>query len=149
MKIDRLYDDRLAGIITPDFWSTKNQQLLAEQKGFQEQLEKLKSQEADYFDLYLDILKLAERARRIYENPRRAPEEKRLLLKHIFATIQFGNGEVDYTLKTPVRKYAERLENVENIFEPEKALSLNTNHSSDARIASMLPRQDSNLQPID
>lgn len=149
IKIDRLYDDRLSGVIDSEFWSKKNEQLLAEQKGFQEQLERLKGQEAEYFELFIDILQLAQKARSIYENERRTDDEKRMLLRNIFTELKVRDGEVTYTLKTPVQKYSDRLNTLENIFEPENSLPTNLKHSTDARIAMMLPRQGSNLRPND
>jgi hypothetical protein len=72
-----------------------------------------------------------------------------MLLKSIFKDITLKNGEITYTLHEPVRNLYERLISVKNIFEPKKAFANTAKALSEAKIATMLPRQDSNLRPID
>ncbi len=139
-KIDRLYDDRLSGIITDVFWKEKNIRLQSEQKDIIDQINKLKTQEAKYFELGINILELARKAKTIYKNEERTAEEKRMLLKSIFKDITLKNGEVTYTLHEPVRKLYERLTSSKNIFEPKKAFANAAKASSESKITSMLPR---------
>ena len=138
-KIDRLYDDRLSGIITDMFWKEKNIKLQSEQKDILDQITKLKTQEAKYFELGINILELARRAKYIYENDERTDEERRMLLKSIFSEITLKNGEITYTLHEPVRNLYERLISVKNIFEPKKAFANTAKALSEAKIATMLP----------
>lgn len=137
-KIDRLYDDRLSGIITDMFWKEKNIKLQSEQKDILDQMTKLKSQEAKYFELGINILELARKAKSIYENEDRVEEEKRMLLKSIFKEITLKDGKVTYTLHEPVRKLYERLTLSKNIFEPKKAFTNAVKASSESKITSML-----------
>lgn len=136
IKIDRLYDDKLSGDISNEFWAGKNQMLQEEQKALTAQLDRLKDQEAEYFELGLNILELATRAKEIYS--KRTPAEKRMLLKHLFKHITLKDGKVEYELKTPVRKLYERLDFDENTFEPKKAFTHKVKASSDSKISSML-----------
>jgi hypothetical protein len=46
---------------------------------------RLKEEEIKYFELYINILDLARRAREIYE--KRSPKEPQLLLSHIFSNL--------------------------------------------------------------
>lgn len=62
-----------------------NNRILDEQKETLAQIERLKTEEAKYFEIWLNIIDLARRAREIYE--RRSPDEKRLLLTHIFSNL--------------------------------------------------------------
>ena len=145
-KIDRLYDDRLSGIVSDARWQEWNNKLQTEQKDIIDQIAKLKSQEASYFELGLNIMELARKARTIYS--KRSPDEKRLLLRTMFKTITLKDKEVSYTLTEPVRKLHEKLILSENFFEPKKAFADKAKALSEAKIAMMLLRQGSNLRPI-
>ncbi len=139
VKIDRMYDDKLSGDISTEMWRTKNDTAIADQKKIQAELEKLKNQEAEYFETYIDILDLAQRAKSIY-NKRKSSGDKRLLLQNLFSEIIIKDGSVKYELKTPVRKYRDRVLSFENNFELKKAFADNAKAYSEAKITSMLPR---------
>ena len=150
-RLDNLYDDRLDEKISVEKWEEKQKEITDSQKQIQKQIGKLKNEEAKYFELYLNIIDLARRARSIYE--KRTPEERRLLLSHIFSNLMLKDGSVTYKLKEPVEVLAKRVQeriDSRNTFEP-------TKNGSDARQKdplrslhpSMLRRQDSNLRQID
>ena len=139
VKIDRMYDDKLSGDISTEMWRAKNEVAIAEQKKIQAELEKLKNQEAEYFELYIDILDLAKRAKDIYGNTNRTPAQKRLVLQNIFKEIVIKDNTVTYELKAPVRKYSERVKSFENNFELKKAFANNAKAYSEAKISSLLP----------
>lgn len=87
---------------------------------------RVRDEQSRYFEIWLNILDLAFRAREIYE--RRTPEEKRLLLSHIFSNLTLTGGNVAYTLKSPVQKVFERVQqrlDSENTFEPIKHRAYN------------------------
>ena len=134
-----MYDDKLSGDISTEMWRTKNDTAIADQKKIQAELEKLKNQEAEYFEMYIDILDLAQRAKSIY-NKRKSSGDKRLLLQNLFSEIIIKDGSVKYELKTPVRKYRDRVLSFENNFELKKAFAGNAKAYSEAKITSMLPR---------
>jgi hypothetical protein len=77
-----------------------NNRILDEQKETLAQIERLKTEEAKYFEIWLNIIDLARRAREIYE--RRSPDEKRLLLTHIFSNLVLTDKNVTIELKSPV-----------------------------------------------
>ena len=137
-KIDRLYDDRLSDIISDNFWKSKNEKLVIEQKDIVGQLEKLKSQEAEYFEIGLNILELARKSRRIYS--KRSDEEKRMILRTMFKKIELTDGKITYELIEPVRLLEERLNSVKNIFEPKKPLQKGLSRTLQSKTAAMLPR---------
>ncbi len=118
-RLDNLYDDRLDGQISIDFWQRKQKEITDEQAAIQEQLKRLKGEEAKYFEIWLNILDLARRAREIYE--KRSPAERRLLLSHLFSNLVLTDEEVAYTLKKPVQRYAER---VQQLIDAEKSFEL-------------------------
>lgn len=122
-RLDNLYDDKLDEKISKDFWEKKNQEITDNQKSIQEQIEKMKTEEARYFELYLNILDLAVRAKEIYE--KRSPEERRLLLSHIFSNMMLKDGKLKYDLKKPVAVIAKRVQeriDAKNNFEPKKTV---------------------------
>ncbi|MSU74874.1 recombinase family protein, partial [Candidatus Kaiserbacteria bacterium] len=84
-RLDVLYDDRLDETITQARWKEKEKEITDEQAEIQAQITRLKSEETKYFELYINVLDLARRAREIYE--KRSPEERRMLLAHIFSNL--------------------------------------------------------------
>lgn len=107
-RLDNLYNDRLDETITMDFWQKKQKDITDEQNAIQDQIKKLKSEEAKYFEIWLNILDLARRAREIYE--KRSPAQRRVLLNHIFSSLTLSDEGADYKLKAPVQKLAERVQ---------------------------------------
>ena len=120
-QLDILYNDRLSEKITPEKWESKQKEIDDEQAQIIGQIEKLKNEETKYFELYINILDLARRAREIYE--KRSPEERRLLLLHIFSNIILKDKKANAVLKNSVKKVAERVQkkiDAKNKFELEK-----------------------------
>ncbi len=145
-RLDNLYNDRLDEKITPAFWEIKNKEIVEEQAVIQEELKKLKTDEAKYFEIWLSIIDLSRRAREIYE--KRTPAERRILLSHIFSNLVLTDSNVSYTLKTSIQILAERVQqriDAQKTFEPKKALHHNVKDSSCSKISSLLCDQGSNL----
>lgn len=123
-RLDNLYTDRLDENISVELWQTKQAEITAEQASIQERIKKLKDDEAKYFEIWLNILDLATRAREIYL--KRSPEQRRILLSHIFSNLVLKDEKVAYTLKAPVQKLAERVQerlDAQKTFEPRKGRS--------------------------
>lgn len=123
-QLDVLYDDRLAENITQERWLAKQKTINDEQTSIQREIDQLKSKETKYFELYINILDLARRAREIYA--KRTPEQRRLLLQHIFSSLMLKDKEAIYTLKTPVERLSKRIQqriDAQKIFERQKTLS--------------------------
>lgn len=140
-RLDNLYNDRLDGRITVAFWEAKNKEIVDEQKATLDQINRLKTEEAKYFEIWLNIIDLARRAREIYD--KRSPEEKRILLTHIFSNLILKDNNVSYTLTSPVQKLSERVQqslDAEKFFEPKKALRHKTKDSFSHKTTTMLRR---------
>lgn len=115
---DMLYNDRLDLRISDARWEEKDKEMADEMLEVEGQLARLRGEQSKYYEIWLNILDLAFRAREIYE--RRTPEEKRLLLSHIFSNLTLTGGNVAYSLKSPFQKVFERAQqrlDVENTFE--------------------------------
>lgn len=122
-RLDNLYNDRLDGTITPEFWQIKNKEIVTEQNAMLDQVKRLKNDEAKYFEIWLNILDLSRRAREIYE--KRSPEERRMLLSHIFSNLVLKDQKVSYTLKKSVEVLAKRVQeklDAEKTFEPKESV---------------------------
>jgi DNA invertase Pin-like site-specific DNA recombinase len=107
-RLDTLYNDRLDEKITSEFWQIKQNEITTEQESIQKDLAKLKTQEAKYFEIWLNIIDLAFRARDIYE--KRSPKEKRLLLRHIFSNMTLTDKKALCTKKKAVEVLAKRVQ---------------------------------------
>lgn len=122
-RLDHLYNDRLDEKISSAFWEKKQKEITDEQAQLLEQINKLKSEEAKYFEIWLNILDLSRRAAEIYS--KRSPEEKRLLLSCLFSNLTLKDKNVAYTLKKPVAVLAQRIQekiDSEKLLEPKKTL---------------------------
>lgn len=120
-QLDILYDDRLAEKITPEKWEAKQKIINEEQASIQNQVTKLKNEETKYFEIYINILDLARRAREIYE--KRSPEERRLLLSYIFSNLVLKDKKTSSVLKNAPSKLAQRVQeriDAQNKFELKK-----------------------------
>ena len=95
-RLDVLYDDRLDGRISVQMWDLKNKEIVMDQEEIQNQIKKMKTEEAKYFEIWLNILDLARRAREIYEN--RSPSEKRLLLQYIFSNLMLKDKKLSISI---------------------------------------------------
>jgi site-specific DNA recombinase len=124
-RLDVLYNDRLDGGITKETWGKKQAEINQEQSELQEQISKIKNEETKYFEIWLNILDLAFRAKEIYE--KRSPEERRTLLSHIFSNLTLKDEKVLPLLKKPVEVLAKRVQeriDTQNNFELEKGLGI-------------------------
>ena len=130
-RLDILYNDRLDQKITTDHWEKLQSKINEEQEDIRAQMERIKNVETKYFEIWLNILDLAFRAREIYE--RRSPEERRLLLSHIFSNLVLKDEKVLSSLKKPIEVLSKRIQekiDAEKIFEPKKKVTLKRQKSS-------------------
>ena len=151
-RLDVLYEDRLDEKITTVFWEAKKVEIDREQAQISDNLKRIKSEETKYYEIGLNILDLAYRAREIYENKDRTPEEKRMLISYLFSSMNLLGEALDYKMKEPVLALSKRIKNrikAKKIFEPKKALQNNTQTKKEEEIAIVLRDLDSNQEPID
>lgn len=130
-RLDVLYNDRLDQKISTDIWEKKQSEINKEQAEIQNQISRIKNVETQYFEIWLNILDLAYRAKEIYE--KRTPEERRLLLSHIFSNLTLKDEKVLPLLKKPVEVLAKRVQekiDAQKIFEPNKNLTLKRQKST-------------------
>ena len=145
-RMDRGYIDYLDGG-SKERWEKLQIETKNQQEDILHQLQKLKTEEAKYFEIWVNILDLARRAREIYE--KRTPEERRLLLSHIFSNLVLTDEKIELTLKKPVEILAKRVQeriDSEIFFEPEETLTAQGANSGSHSKSDVLPGyKDSNL----
>lgn len=138
-QLDILYDDRLAEKITQERWQAKQTSINEEQENIQKEIGRIKNDEVKYFELYINILDLARRAGKIYE--KRTPEQRRILLGHIFSNLTLKDKKVAYILKAPIEKLSKRIQeklDAQKKLEPQKSLSNKGKGTSDSKNDSLL-----------
>ena len=145
-QLDILYDDRLAEKITQGRWEEKQKMINTEQAEIRNQMTKLKDEETKYFELYINILDLARRAKEIYE--KRTPEERRLLLTHIFSNLVLKDKKATGFLKKSPEVLAKRVQqkiDAQNNFELKKSNNNKVKSAFQPKTNFLLRRQGSNL----
>jgi site-specific DNA recombinase len=85
-KVDTLYDEKLEGNITPEFYERKFAQYSQELDDVTNALQRHKNANLSYIELGASILDLTQRAREIYAYA--SPEKKRKLLSIVFAGLR-------------------------------------------------------------
>ncbi len=148
-RLDILYNDRLDQKISTESWERKQTEINKEQEDIRNQVERIKNVETKYFEIWLNIMDLAHRARAIYE--KKSPEQRRLLLSHIFSNLMLKDDNVVPFLKKPVEILSKRVQekiDAENNFEPKKHRSNKRQKDSfESLCPALLRDQDSNLEP--
>lgn len=142
-QLDILYDDRLAEKISQERWEAKQKLINDEQASIRGEMERIKNQETKYFELYINILDLARRAAKIYA--KRTPEQRRILLGHLFSNLTLKDKNVAYELKSPVEKLSKRIQerlDAQKKFEPKKSLINKPGLTSDSKNDSLLEWRD-------
>jgi site-specific DNA recombinase len=94
-----MYDDKLDGRITADFYDDKLATFKQEEELLTNSLAKLKLDNTEYYRVGLSIHELALRVRDIYHSRKASVEERRLLLAYAFSSVSILNGVItpEYT----------------------------------------------------
>jgi site-specific DNA recombinase len=90
-KLDTLYEDRLEGRISVEYYDGKFKDITDERKAVLEALERLTSSNTDYIEKGVEVLELTQRAAEIYQS--KGEQERKALLSDIFSNIGL-NGQV-------------------------------------------------------
>jgi site-specific DNA recombinase len=98
-RMATMYDDRLDGRITAEEYDHKLKTFSKEKGDLLNALEKLKSDNTEYYKVGFAIHELASKAREIYLSKKITTEERRLLLAYSFSSISVLKGEItpEYT----------------------------------------------------
>lgn len=94
-RIDSLYDDKIDGKISEDFYRTKFQQYSQEKEGVVNALKRLDTANTRYYELGASVIDLAHRARAIYSNEKTSQEDRRVLLSIVFSNLKLNGQKLE------------------------------------------------------
>ncbi len=154
-RLDKLYDEKLDGKITEEFYNRKFKQYSDELKAADKALVKHSEASIKYFELGINFYTLSQKATAIYQKA--LLDQKRMLIRLVFENLTLNEGAliikytkafqilhdaVQYTNGSKVLKNEEK---VDKIFEPAKKVDI-TGQTGDfgAYRPVLLPRLDSN-----
>jgi len=108
-RIEKMYEDKLDGIITKEFYDQRRKQYRQKQKKIQKKLNRLLEADESYYLNASYILELASRAYELFQSSEL--EERRQLLKFTLQNCVLDGRKVRYTWQKPfdvIAKYAPR-----------------------------------------
>ncbi|PCI20300.1 hypothetical protein COB64_02120 [Candidatus Wolfebacteria bacterium] len=99
-RLEIMYEDKLDGKITPEFYARKSKEYKEEKENILASLHTLGVDNTQYYEAGIAIHELASSATEIYQNKNVSTEEKRLLLSYIFSNSSLNAGKLtpNYTL---------------------------------------------------
>ena len=103
---ETLYDDKLAGLITPEKYLSKHAQLDEEKASLNDQLERLDESSALQAQYGLALLELSQKAAKIYQN--KTVEQKRVIMSELFHSITVSGDVISVKLTRFAQVIAEK-----------------------------------------
>lgn len=100
-RIDKLYDDKIDGRISAEFYDKKLGQYKKEQEETLDSLNRHRNANLKYFEMGVAILEVAKQARTIYFDPRRTVEQKRTLFSFLFSNPKINGKNVEISYQKP------------------------------------------------
>jgi len=97
--LDKLYDEKLDGKISEDFYQTKFKQYSDELKTTDKAIEKHSNASLKYFELGINLYELSQKATEIYYKA--DVDQRRLLLRMVFQDLTMNEGLISYKLTKP------------------------------------------------
>jgi len=119
-RIEKMYEDKLDGKITADFYDKKCKEYTADQENLLSDLEKLGSDDRKYFEVGYAIHELAEHAVEIYNSVNTTTDDKRLLLAYIFSSLRLNADKIKHKYTYGFEFLAEWSPLLNKNFEPTK-----------------------------
>ncbi len=108
-----LYDDKLAGEITPEKYERKHGELLAEKKQLEEQLAHVDQSLDQLLEQKLVLLELSQKAAEMY--PKKSPEQKRLIITKLFQKLTYTDEAVSVNYTNFSRAIAQNVLKTNNL----------------------------------
>lgn len=118
MKV--MYNDKLDGRITAQFYDEKLKEFSEEEDNLLSALEKVKSDNTEYYKVGFLIQELAMKAKDIYHSKKATVEERRLLLSYAFSNITILHGKIKPEYTKAFNFLAEWMPKVNEVLEPQK-----------------------------
>lgn len=106
-RLDRLYEDKLDGVVSQEFYGQKSEEYSARIKELDSHISQYTHADLDYYDFGNKTLELAKKASVLYKNAN--PEEKRELLGFLLSDSVLFNKKAVFSYKKPFNRIAERV----------------------------------------
>lgn len=135
-RLDTLYDDKLDGKISEDFYQRKYNQYMAEKDEIVRGLKRYEANENGYYELGACLLDLAHRARTMLTDPNRAIEDRRVLLNIIFSNLMLNGDKINVFYGKAFEILSEVVPLLNEKFEPSK---MRTNKGENAVLRDARP----------
>lgn len=98
-RLDRLYDDKLDGKITEEFYQRKFQQYSADMKSANDTVNRHNNASLKYFELGINIFELSQRAAEIFQKA--TIDQKRMLIRLVFEKLTLDKGILSHQYTQP------------------------------------------------
>jgi DNA invertase Pin-like site-specific DNA recombinase len=103
-----LYDDKIAGDISPERYQTKHDELLSQKSGLEARAGNIDQELGERLQQRLVLLELSQKAAEIY--PSKTPEQKRLIITKLFDKLTYDNGVVTVIYTNFARAIAQNVQ---------------------------------------
>lgn len=121
-RIDRmdsnLYDDKLAGEISSSKYKEKHEQFIADKNELLKRLKTVERPMIQRLEQRVVILRLTQKAAEIF--PKKAPEQKRLILSKLFEDMTISGGSLSVSYTEFAQIVAEKVLKTRNVMEASK-----------------------------
>ncbi len=107
-RVDRLYDDKLDGKISEEFYERKFKQYSEEKEEIESAIKRHEKANLKYYELGLNLYELSQRAKEIYLKA--SLEEKRQLIKLVFKELFLNGRELIFTYTKPFELLSKAIE---------------------------------------
>ena len=136
-RLEKIYEDKLDGKITEEFYNRKNKEWSGELEKVTEMVKKHNNASNKFRQLGINIYELSQRAKQIYVKAK-SEEDKRSLINLVFTNLTLNEGKLnlEYTKTFKLLAEAVKLTNrskmienkdlEENIFEPKERVDIST-----------------------
>ena len=91
-RLDKIYEDKLDGVISAEFFNKKFKEYTAEKEKINKEMSKFSQGGNEYYEAGIAIHDLAYRAKDIYLSNKATDDDRRLLLSYAFSKMTLTNG---------------------------------------------------------
>ena len=147
-RLSAIYDDKIDGVITADFYEQKKATFTTEQKQLTDELNKLNQDNSKHYLAGVQLFDLICDAKKIYYSPKANDNDRRLLLSYLFSNFAVLNGTLAPKL-SPATEFLLRW--VPSEFDTFELENIGEDKTKTASFEAVCPvvctRQDSNPRP--
>lgn len=117
-RLMAIYDDKIDGVITADFYEQKKAIFTTEQKQFTDELNKLDQDKSKHYLAGVKLFDLICDAKKIYYSSKATDNDRRLLLSYLFSNFAISDGTLAIKYSPATEFLLEWVPSQFNTFEP-------------------------------